>query len=147
MKEWTDEKKILYDMDLMDDLRRMYFLVNKLFLICKKRGLKMVMENPYSEEHFLRRYWCISPSIIGKDRKNNGDYFKKPTQYWFVNFEPKHNLVFESMEDVAINTAWEHRTMEDLACTGGKTIKTCRSMIHPQYANRFIRQYLIDEKE
>jgi hypothetical protein len=28
--------------------------------------------------------------------------------------------------------------------TGAKSKKTARSMIHPDYANRFIRQYLID---
>ena len=36
-------------------------------------------------------------------------------------------------------------TKEDADKIGAKTIKQARSMIHPQYANRFIRQYLIEE--
>lgn len=145
-RDWSMEKKMLFDMDLLDEVSKMYKLVNKLFILCMRRGLRLVMENPFSEEHFLRRYWCYLPAIIDKDRRDNGDYFKKPTQYWFLNCEPKQNILFEFIEDVSINTPWEFRTMEDYGMTGGKNVKTARSMIHPQYANRFIRQYLIDEK-
>lgn len=145
-RDWSMEKKMLFDMDLLDEVSKMYKLVSKLFILCMRRGLRLVMENPFSEEHFLRRYWCYLPSIIDKDRRDNGDYFKKPTQYWFLNCEPKQNILFEFVEDVSINTPWEFRTMEDYGMTGGKNVKTARSMIHPQYANRFIRQYLIDEK-
>lgn len=87
-KKWSLEKKMLYDMNLLDELNTMYKYVNYLFIICMRRGLKLVMENPYSEEHFLRRYWCYLPSIIDKDRRDNGDYYAKPTQYWFLNCEP-----------------------------------------------------------
>lgn len=27
------------------------------------------------------------------DRSKYGDYFKKPTQFWFINCEPRNNLV------------------------------------------------------
>ena len=83
-------------MRLQTELTEMYLLINKLFLICMKKKLKLIVENPYSEEHYLRRYWCYPPSIIDKDRRTDGDYYKKPTQYWFVNFEPKNNLVMGS---------------------------------------------------
>ena len=107
------------------------------------------MENPYSEEHFLRRYWCYSPAVIDRDRRDSGDYFKKPTQYWFLNCEPQNNLIFEPISYNAIECKDAIRTMtkEHYVKTGADNKKTARSMIHPQYANRFIRQYLIDEKE
>ena len=106
------------------------------------------MENPYSEEHFLRRYWCYSPAVIDRDRRDNGDYFKKPTQYWFLNCEPQNNLIFESISYNAIECKDAIRTMtkEHYAKTGADNNKTARSMIHPQYADRFIRQYILDEK-
>ena len=144
-RDWSMEKKMDFDMDLLDEVSQMYKLVNKLFIVCMRKGLKLVMENPYSEEHFLRRYWCYLPEIIDKDRRGNGDYYKKPTQYWFLNFKPYNNLVFEPIEYVGIDTPWEYRTMEDYSKTGAKNVKTARSMIHPQYANRFIRQYLIEQ--
>lgn len=145
-KKWDMEDKIKYDMALMDDLRTNYQTVSKLFLICLKRGLKLVMENPYSKEHFLVRYWCCPATIIDKDRRENGDYYAKPTQYWFVNIIPKNNLLFEA---IPYNALGEKDAIRRLNSSmygdkfGKVSLKTARSMIHPDYANRFIRQYLI----
>lgn len=146
MKEWSYRQKMENDMKLLSELKDNYDLVNMLFILCMDRNLKLVMENPYSEEHFLRRYWCYQPAIIDRDRRKNGDLFKKPTQYWFLNCEPKNNLVFEPIEYIDFDRSDPIRKMskEDATKAGGKTIKQARSMIHPQYANRFIRQYLID---
>jgi hypothetical protein len=110
------------------------------------KGLKLVMENPYSQEHFLRRYWCYPPSIIDKDRRESGDYFAKPTQYWFLNCEPKDNLIFEPITYNHLETADAIREMRSEAYekVGASNRKVARSMIHPDYANRFIRQHLID---
>lgn len=145
-KKWSLEEKCEFDMNLLKEVSLMYDLVNKMFIICIRKGLKLVMENPYSEEHFLRRYWCYSPAIIDRDRRDSGDYFKKPTQYWFLNCKPQNNLVFEPIRYVGIHTKWEHRTMKDYCATGASNVKTARSMIHPQYADRFIRQYILDEE-
>lgn len=148
-RNWSMEKKMEHDMKLLAELKDMYDLVNKLFILCIRKGLKLVMENPYSEEHFLRRYWCYLPSIIDKDRRENGDYYKKPTQYWFLNCEPKNNFIFEAITYNAIDCkdAIESMNKNHYEKTGAKTCKEARSMIHPDYANRFIRQYLIEQKE
>lgn len=152
MKNWSMEQKMLHDMKLQAELTHLYNLVNKLFLICIRRKLKLIVENPYSEEHYLRRYWCLQPSVIDKDRRIRGDYFRKPTQYWFVNCEPKHNFIFEAINNNAIQTHGNDAirlltsaTMEKE--TGIKCNHTvARSMIHPDYANRFIREYIIDNE-
>ena len=146
MKNWSDKEKMEYDMKLMDELKTNYILVNKLFILCIDRGLRLIMENPFSEEHFLRRYWCYQPAIIDKDRRDNGDYYAKPTQYWFLNCEPQNNFLFEAITYNAIDCedAIRHMKKEhykDFA----KTKKEARSMIHPDYASRFIRQYLIKQ--
>lgn len=145
---WTVKQKMQYDMKLLDELKHNYDLVNKLFIICMDRDLRLVMENPYSEEHFLRRYWCCQPNIIETDRRENGDYFAKPTQYWFIGFKPHNNLVFEPItyNGIEIGDAIESMSYKHYKHTGAKNLKVARSMIHPQYANRFIRQYLIDER-
>lgn len=82
-KSWDLEKKMLYDMDLLDEVNTMYKYVNYLFITCIRKGLRLVMENPFSEEHFLRRYWCYLPAVIDRDRRENGDYYKKPTSIGF----------------------------------------------------------------
>ena len=102
MKNWSWQDKMRNSMKLQNELTEMYELVNKLFIICLDRGLKLIMENPYSEQHYLKRYWCYPPTIIDRDRRDRGDYFKKPTQYWFVNCEPKNNFIFEALNYNAI---------------------------------------------
>lgn len=147
-KKWSDRQKMEYCMKLQSELTEMYDLVNMLFIMCQDRGLKMIMENPYSEEHYLRRYWCIQPSVIDRDRRLRGDYYKKPTQYWFVNCEPSNNVIFEAMHDNAIGKRDAVRTMSSGHFekeTGIKTKRTqARSMIHPDYANRFIREFILE---
>lgn len=108
----------------------------------------MILENPYSEEHFLRRYWCFLPSVIDHDRRDNGDYFKKPTQYWFLNCTPEQNILFEALpsNDLGVKDAIRQMTKESWSQTGTSTIKVARSMIHPDYADRFIRQYVLDSE-
>ena len=146
MEKWTYKRKMENCMRLMDELNHNYDLVNKLFIICMDRGLPLIVENPYSEEHFLRRYWCYPPSIIDRDRRVKGDFMKKPTQYWFVNIEPKNNLIFEPLEPVPeLKDAVRFMNKDYANKMGARSIKTARSMIHPQYANRFIRQYILPE--
>ena len=151
MEKWTYKQKMEHCMKLLSEVKRNYDLVNMMFIVCMDRGLRLVMENPYSKEHFLRRYWCYPPSIIDKDRTENGDYYPKPTQFWFCNMEPKQNLVFEPVEyNAVVGTGkgcngWVRRTSADWKKTGAKNVKQARYMIHPQYANRFIRMYLIDQ--
>lgn len=146
MKEWSDVRKMEYCMKLQDELTEMYKLVNMLFITCVKRGLKLIVENPFSEEHYLRRYWCMKPSIIDRDRTTRGDYYTKPTQYWFVNFEPKHNFIFEAQADNAmrVKDAQRMQSKADREKSGiTASRKVARSMIHPDYANRFIREFVI----
>lgn len=140
-KNWTYEQKLEYSMNLHKELHELYTLLSQMVTICIRKGLKLIIENPHTQPHYLTTYWCIKPKLIDKDRTMNGDFYKKPTQYWFINCEPKNNLVWEPLDYVEQKTI-SHATKED-----GKSRQTIRSMIHPQYANRFIRQYIIDKEE
>ena len=92
-KKWSLEKKCEFDMNLLKEVSLMYDLVNKLFIICMRKGLKLVMENPYSEEHFLRRYWCCSPAVIDRDRK--GIYTKATTVHHINHVKNRPDLALE----------------------------------------------------
>ena len=132
----TDVQKLERCLRLHDELNDNYELITMLALIVLKRNLRMVFENPMSEQHYLTRYWCLKPAIKDKDRRENGDYCKKPTQYWFIGLSPRHNIIFEPLTWV------EQRNVADISTKDRARI---RSEIHPQYANRFIRQYLLEE--
>lgn len=70
------------------------------------------------------------------------EQFKKPTQYFFINIKPKNNFIFEVVNNNALNKTIENMT--DIELNGKKVSKTvARSMIHNEYANRFIREYIL----
>ena len=71
-KNWDDIKKLEYDLQLHQELHQLYMSITKLAIICKRRNLKLIIENPYSTQHYLTRYWALEPSIIDKDRRRGG---------------------------------------------------------------------------
>ena len=134
MKNMSDLEKLCSDLKLHDELHKNYNLITKLAIVCLRKNIPLIIENPFSEQHYLRKYWCLKPKVVDMNRRENGDNYIKPTQYWFINCEPKRNFIFEPLQEV------EHKLVDD-----GDTVE--RSMINPQYANRFIREFIIEEKE
>lgn len=133
-----DVQKLEKDIELHNELNELYELLSKLMIICIKKQVPIILENPYSEQHYLRKYWCLKANVIDNDRRKRGDYYKKPTQYWFIGCKPENNFIFEPIEFVEplqINKLWG---------TNKEDVIT-RSLIHPQYANRFIREQILDE--
>ena len=132
----SDEKKLITSMGLHEELHRNYELISMLSLICIRRQFRLVIENPFTQPHYLTDFWPLKPAIIDRDRRNDGDSMKKPTQYWFIGFKPKNNLVMEPLDFV--------RT-QNIERLKGAHRTARRSEIQPQYANRFIRKYLIEQ--
>lgn len=139
-KNWNDLKKLQYSMKLHGELHELYEKLCELTVVAERKGLRMVIENPVTQPHYLTTYWCIKPSVIDKDRTNDGDYYKKPTQYFFIGFEPSYNLVMEPLEQV------KTRTIENVKGTETTSRQVERSMMHPQYARRFIKKYILSNE-
>lgn len=131
LKDLSDLEKIDKVMEFHNELSFLYDMFCKLCCICLRNNLKLIIENPYSQEHYLTRYFPIKPKIIDMDRTKRGDNFKKPTQYWFINCEPKNNFVMEPISLAEIKRI--HTTYN----------KVERSLINPNYAERFIREFVI----
>ena len=127
-KNWSNEKKLEYDLKLHSELAHNYELITKLALLAYRKDFKLIIENPYSTQHYLQRYWCLKPQVIDLDRSMHGDYFKKPTQFWFINAEPKNDLHIGVMSE-KVKKVLDCNTVE-------------RSMIHPDYTRYFIESYL-----
>lgn len=140
LKNWSTAQKLRYGMKLHGELHELYELISMMVCVCLERNLRLIIENPYTQPHYLTTYWCIKPTLIDKDRSLNGDYYKKPTQYWFINCEPEDNFIFEPIRQVD-TLRCDYATGKD-----NHTRAVIRSLMHPQYANRFIRQKIIDEQ-
>lgn len=135
MKNWSDEQKLENDLKLHKELSELYELVTKLAIVCIKKEIPLIIENPYSTTHYLTKYWAIPSTVIDKDRTTRGDFYQKPTQYWFINCKPKYNMIFEAY-------AWNLDKKKIIKHIHNKTE---RSMISEDYANRFIREFIIKE--
>ena len=83
----------------------------------------------------MNRYWCIKPSIIDSNRSLHGDYYKKPTQYWFINTKPSNNLEFSVMNIKPVPIG---------RIEGEWSGEVKRSMIHPNYARWLLRSYVYE---
>lgn len=142
LKDKTDLEKLELVLEVHHELSELYELVTKLAVICIRRNLKLILENPYSAQHYLNKYWCLKPTIIDSNRTDRGDYYEKPTQYFFINIDAKNNVIFEPLEYVKLHTISNYRGDKNNNINGNST-KTSRSMIHPQYANRFIREFIL----
>ena len=102
-------------------------------------GYRLIVENPYHQEHYLKTYFPVKPKLVIKDRTVEGDYYKKPTQFWFVNCDPEQNVIFEPLDFVKTHTIERIGKTDD-----GQSVQVRRSLIHPQFAERFIRSYVLD---
>lgn len=138
-KKWSDIQKLEYAMQLHTELHDLYMRISKLCLICLRGGVRLMIENPYTQPHYLTVYWPIRPALIDHNRRERGDYMRKPTQYFFINMQPQNNFIFEPM------TIQEYRRHEYMTAKDGQTRAERRSEMSPEYANRFIREFLIKE--
>lgn len=117
----------------VNDIAYFSYLVGNLVHECDKRGLRLVIENPYSKNsHFLSLYFPFKPQVNDMNRRAHGDYFAKPTQYWFFGFEPYDNPLFMVFDFVP------HKKVTECA-----SADLSRSLIHPQYAEYFLRTHVI----
>ena len=118
----------------------LYELCLKMFAECDTRGLRLIVENPYAMQHFLVNNFPYKAAIIDNNRTLRGDYFNKPTQFFFVNCIPTHGLT--------IQTAREHKRIKN--SKSGIKAGICsedRSMISPDYARNFICDFVIGKEQ
>ena len=70
---------------------RFFSLAIKMLTVAKTRGLRLVMENPWTTS-YLNNNFILPPSVVDNNRSLRGDFFVKPTAYWFINCAPEHSL-------------------------------------------------------
>lgn len=124
--------------------RREYFFETllKMVAIVSERGLRMVIENPWntSGETYLQCNF-IAPTIIDKNRSLRGDWFVKPTAYWFINCEATFGLTEQRDKKIKI-VYKEHGEKQQTGRCDEQ-----RSMISPDYARNFICDFLLGKTQ
>lgn len=121
--------------------REKYFrLAVMLVSIVKNRGGQLIMENPWSEQTFLKSNFVMPPTIIDKNRMLRGDYYKKPTAYWFVGCTPTSGKSYQKDK--------KKKTISK--AKGSKQAGLCsleRSLISEDYARNFICDFILGKEQ
>lgn len=117
-----------------------YKLLYKLCGVIMLKELRMIIENPYTTLHYLHNNFLKEPTIIDTDRTLRGDYFKKPTGYWFFNCENTNGRSYQKSKIKKVIFDCERGSK-------GGLCNTERSMISPDYARNFICDFIIGKQQ
>lgn len=115
------------------EVREIFFvrLMQLVHIVCS-RGFKMVIENPWNDSS-MTYLQCnfMQPQLIDKNRMRRGDYFVKPTAYWYFGFKPTLGFTWQKDKKQKIVMKCKNAPHSGLCSEE-------RSMIHPDYARNFI---------
>ena len=118
------------------DREKFYTLAIKMLTIAKERGIRLIMENPWSMQTYLKANFVTPPSLIDNNRRMRGDYFEKPTAYWYINCEPTTGRSYQMPKEKK-RLMWEKKNPTAGMCSEE------RSMISPDYARNFICDFIL----
>ena len=127
--------------DRLHKRTRLHELLYKLTYVAIAKGLRLVIENPATLPNYLisgQNY--PAPTIIDKNRRERGDYFAKPTAYWFWNCEPTHGFTQQYAKETKVITECE-RSNGDGLC-GGE-----RSLMSSDYARNWICDFILGKEQ
>lgn len=136
----TESEKI--DQILMrSEKRELYYKrLIKFVAVCVRKGIRMLFENPWTTDTYLKSNFLKNPDIVDNNRMLRGDYFVKPTAYWFFNCTPTHGFT------ECKNKCQKHPMLMRKASKAGLCSEE-RSMISPDYARNFICDFILGKEQ
>lgn len=139
-RKLNNSEKITEILRRSDNRNFYYNKLIKFVAVCLERGIKMIFENPWSEQTYLKSNFLKVPDVVDMNRMERGDFFKKPTAYWFWNCEPTVGFTRQ-------NDKRKRRVNE---CRGASRAGLCseeRSMISPDYARNWICDFVLGKDQ
>ena len=136
MRKYDDLKRLETTMRYEAERSYLYQLICKMCIVCLRKGIPLVIENPYATQHYLSMYFPIRAKVIINDRSERGDYYRKPTQFFFIGCKPEDNLIMDE-------GYWRPEKKRRVIYEG----KVDRSIISPHFARWFLRTYIIGEND
>ena len=139
-KKLTERQATEQILERVKNREKFFGLAVKMLTIAKERGIRLIMENPWSEQTYLKANFVSAPTMVDNNRRQRGDFFSKPTAYWFINCSPTYGFT-EQFDK-------EKKTIA--SSSKGKKAGLCseeRSMISPDYARNFICDFIIGREQ
>lgn len=142
-KNFTIKEKTNYIINRAEKREYFWRTAVKMISLCKQKGLRIVMENPWSEQTFLKSNFLQPPTVIDENRRIRGDFFVKPTAYWFINCENTNGLTCQEPKQMLT----ENKFGSSKPVDGERICSEERSMISPDYARNFICDFILGKKQ
>jgi hypothetical protein len=132
---------IPYIIDRNQKRSNMYEILLKFCGVIYKRNFRMIFENPYDDSmHYLKNNFLCKPAVFDKNRMLRGDYFIKPTGFWYINCEPTYGESFQNDK--------KQKVIRNLPSSKGDGLcSEERSMISPDYARNWICDFVLGKKQ
>lgn len=149
-KKLSDVEKTAKIIERDEKRHKFYNLLLKLIYIITAKKIRLILENPYSMQHYLKQgNFVKNPDIVDNDRTRRGDFFIKPTAYWFFNCEPTHGFSSQQTDKGKIKTIIGGKQLGGTA-KSSKQAGLCseeRSMISPDYARNWICDFVLGKSQ
>ena len=136
----NDCEKIQKILERVENRKIFFERLIKFVYICIAKNIRMVFENPWSEQTYLKANFLKVPDVVDMNRMERGDYYKKPTAYWFINCEPGNGFTYQYDKNKVT-----HNMRKKPSVAG--TCNEERSMVSPDYARNFICDKIIGKAQ
>lgn len=135
------QEKITYAIERLEQRTRFHRLLYQLLLVCYNKNIRLIIENPATVPNYLITGQNFPPpTFIDRHRRMRGDWFDKPTAYWFINCEPTNRETYQPSK--------EKRKI--LSLPPGAKAGICseeRSLMSPDYARNFICDFILGKEQ
>lgn len=142
----NNDNKPLYGKigDAIDRLQvrtKFHTILYKLVWVVDRLGLRLVLENPHTKPNYLIDTQNFPPpTMVDKNRMMRGDYYIKPTAYWFFGCAPTYG--FTQQKDKKQRVILEGKKAAQAGLCSEE-----RSMISPDYARNFICDFILGKEQ
>ena len=103
--------------------QRYYLVLLRLIMLAEQRKFRLIVENPYKDNYLVKN--LPYKPFVDLNRMYRGDYYVKPTMYYFINCEPTKLRSYQN-----------DKVQRYVQQVNGDTLE--RSLISPDYARNFI---------
>lgn len=142
-KKWDTRRIFEYMLNKNKARTYMFELIYKFCCVCLCRKIRMVFENPWGINTYLKQnVFLKAPDIIDQDRSRRGDFRTKPTAYWFWNCQPTYGFTHQQTPKSKI---LNHDQLKKAPKAG--LCSEERSMISTDYARNWICDFIIGKNQ
>ena len=140
-RKLTNEQKISEILKRSDKRKYFYDTLIRFCAVCLKKGLRMIFENPWSEQTYLKANFIKAPDVVDMDRTLRGDFFKKPTAFWFWNCTPTNGETIQPYKGERKSIMTSRKALHSGLCSDE------RSIISHDYARNWICDFVLGKKQ